>query len=203
MEIKIDHLDKNLPSIDSDQILVRDLCNDDVPKILDYWFHSPPGFIESLGVDTSKMPTEEEMEKALHRKIHENQLLEFSKLNALAIVYKNQAIGFHSINPITEGEFGIFHAHIWSPEMRRRSVGLHSYPKACKVFMKRFNLQKILFKTPVQNIGAIRVKEKLGIRCIGEEIIGFGIIKDGTIAKVFEWNESEIFNAGQNHESSN
>ena len=60
--------------------------------------------------------------------------------------------------------------------------------------MSRFNLSRILFKTPVQNIGAIRVKEKLGIRYIGEEIIGFGIIKEGTKAKVFELTRDEIEN---------
>jgi hypothetical protein len=43
-----------------------------------------------------------------------------------------------------------------------------------------------LFKTPIQNITAIRVKEQLGIRCIGEEIVSFGMIQEGTRAKVFE-----------------
>jgi len=43
---------------------------------------------------------------------------------------------------------------------------MHTYPKACHIFFERFDLRRILFKTPVQNMGAIRVKEKLGIPCL-------------------------------------
>ncbi len=52
--------------------------------------------------------------------------------------------------------------------------------------MERFDLKRILFKTPVQNVGAIRVKEKLGIRFIGEEVVEFGAIRAGTLARVYE-----------------
>jgi len=55
------------------------------------------------------------------------------------------------------------------PEFRRRGVAECSYPQACRVFLQRFDLQRIRFKPPAQNVGAIRVKEKLGIRFIGEE----------------------------------
>ncbi|TAJ69308.1 MAG: hypothetical protein EPO42_15640 [Gallionellaceae bacterium] len=68
---------------------------------------------------------------------------------------------------------------------------MKSYPLALKIFFERFNLKQILFKTPAQNIGAIRVKEKLKIRCTGEEIIGFSVIKDGTLAKTFALTRAE------------
>ena len=70
--------------------------------------------------------------------------------------------------------------------MRRKGIAMITYPKAGRIFMERFDLKRILFKTPLQNIGAIRVKEKLGIRWIGEEAVSFGIIQDDTLAKVFE-----------------
>ena len=131
------------------------------------------------------------MEKSFREKCAANKALPHSKANGLVIVYQNQAIGIHSLNPLIEGDYGIFHAHIWKPEMRRRGLGKYTYPKACEIFMKRFDLKRILFKTPCQNTGAIRVKEKLGIRCIGEEVIGFSIIKDDTLAKVFELTSAE------------
>lgn len=179
-------------TIEPKLISVRDLTFSDLPLILKYWFGSPPGFIESMGVDPKKMPTETEMESNLRKKISDNEKLPFSKLNALVITYDQRPIGFHTINPLVEGDFGVFHAHIWDSNFRRRGIAIHSYPKACRIFIERFNLEKVLFKTPVQNTGAIRVKEKLGIRTIGEEVIGFGIIRDGTKAKVFEINRSEV-----------
>jgi len=175
-------------------VSIRDLSEEDIPSVLNYWFHSPPGFIESMGVDLDKMPKESEMEQSIRAKLIENASQPVSKLNVVVIVYNKLPVGFHTINPLTEGESGIFHAHIWDPNYRKRGIALYSYPKACRIFMSRFNLSRILFKTPVQNIGAIRVKEKLGIRYIGEEIIGFGIIKEGTKAKVFELTRDEIEN---------
>lgn len=109
-----------------------------------------------------------------------------------ANLYDGNPIGMHTMNPLIEGDYGVFHAHIWEPSLRRRGVGLHSYPKALKIFMERFKLNRILFKTPTQNVGAIRVKEKLKIRYVGEEVINFGIIKDGTLAKVFEVTREEM-----------
>ena len=159
--------------------------------MLDYWFRSPPGFIYSLGVDPQKMPTESELTNTLKKKFLENQDLKVSKLNALAICYQDRAIGVHTLNPLIEGDYGIFHAHIWPPEMRRRGIGMISYPLACNIFIGRFNLKRILFKTPVQNTGSIRVKEKLGIRLIGEELIDYNIIRAGTPAKVFELLKAE------------
>lgn len=187
-------MEKNLiEGIDRTNISVRDFEVDDIPHVLEYWFHSPKGFVESMGVDLAKLPKELDMKEHLTKRLHANSNSRISKLNALAILYKGQSIGFHTLVPVVEGEFGIFHAHIWRADMRQKGIGFYSYPKACKVFIERFNLQKILFKTPIQNIGAIKVKEKLGIRCIGEEVIGFDIIKEGTLGKVYELTREEAF----------
>jgi RimJ/RimL family protein N-acetyltransferase len=120
-----------------------------------------------------------------------NSLLAGSKSRFLTITYKNKAIGGHTLSPLVEGDYGVFHAHIWKPEMRGKGIARITYPIACRIFMERFNLKRILFKTPIQNIAAIRVKEQLGIRCVGEESISFGIIQDGTRAKVFELTRPE------------
>ena len=175
-------------------IALRDLTLQDVPLVLNYWFRSKPGFIESLGVDPNKMPTELQMATNLVGVLEKNSLLPESKLHALVITYDNEPVGFHTVNPITEGETAIFHAHIFKSELRGKGLAYYSYPLACNLFIKRFNLKKILFKTPIQNIGALRVKEKLGIRYVGEEIIDFSIIKAGTLAKVFELDCAESEN---------
>ena len=178
--------------LDKPEISVRDLSEEDVPHIINYWFYSPKGFIEAMGVDLAKLPTEDEMAMSLYEKIKTNKNSSNSKLNAVVICFQGEPIGFHTIFPLVESDYGIFHAHIWNPAFRGKGIALCSYPKACQVFFERFGLRKILFKTPIQNIGAIRVKEKLGIPCIGQEAINFGIIKNGTVAKVFELTRSNL-----------
>ena len=173
-------------------ISVRDLQLEDIPHVLNYWFHSPPGFIEGMAVDVMKLPSEIEMRDSLTAKCKSNSLLTKSKSNALAILKDSEAIGFHTLWPFTEGVDGIFHSHIWNPQMRGKGVALVSYLLAAQEFIKRFDLQKILYKTPMQNIGAIRVKQKLGIRELGEESVDFGIVKSGTLARVFELTREEL-----------
>lgn len=177
--------------VDPPSISVRDLGEADIPIVLDYWFRSPPGFIESLGADPAKFPVEAAFADALRQRVQRNASLASSKLASLAILHEGEFIGFHNLNPLVEGDHAVFHAHIARPEFRRRGVAEHSYPQACRVFLERFDLKRILFKTPVQNVGAIRVKEKLGIRFIGEELVDFGVLREGTLAKVFELTREE------------
>lgn len=181
-----------MDAVDSKPIAVRDLTEADLPILMDYWFRSPAGFIESLGVDTNKLSSEPEFVKSLTERIRANAGKFPSQLNALAITYAGRTIGQHSVNEIQPGESAIFHAHIFDPSMRRRQVGMTSYPLACQFFMNRFCLKRIWFKTPIQNTGSIRVKQKLGIREVDEEIINFGVVKEGTRARVFELLPGEL-----------
>lgn len=175
-----------------DKVSVRDLKESDISKILDYWHRSPNNFLENMGVDLNKMPSEFEMKKILLEKFQNITKDKSFKSTVLIITYEDQAVGVHSLFPIEVGEHAVFHAHIFDENFRGKGIAQISYMKACKIFIERFSFKRILFKTPVRNIGAIKVKEKLGIRCIGEEEINFGFIKEGTKAKVFELRREDL-----------
>ncbi len=178
-------------SVGHEFVAVRDFYEADVSPLVNYWYRSPQGFIETMGIDHEKLFPETQFRKLMLDTCEANTLLAVSKLPVLTITYKGKAIGSHAMSPLVEGDHGVFHAHIWNPEMRGKGIGRITYPKACLIFMNRFDLKRILFKTPIRNIAAVRVKEDLDIRCIGEEIIDFGIIRDGTRAKVFELTRPE------------
>jgi RimJ/RimL family protein N-acetyltransferase len=168
-------------------VSIRELSTAEVPFILDYWLNSPPGYLESIGVDPAKLPPRAEFERSLREKCE----WPVAKRGVLVIIYRGQAVGFHTLHPIAEGDYGIFHAHLWDESVRDRGIATVSYVKACHIFLNRFGLKRILFKTPIQNKGSIRVKEKLGIRYLHEERVSFGIVKDATLAKVFELTRDE------------
>lgn len=145
--------------IDQKLVSLRNITEADIPLLLNYWFHSPSGFIEGMGVDFKKMPTESEMKQTYLNRLAEMKINSEIKPAGVIITYDGKAIGMHSVVPFVEGDYGIFHAHIFNPDFRRKGLGMISYPKGCRLFMERFNLNKIIFKTPVQNTAAIRVKE--------------------------------------------
>lgn len=173
------------------KISVRDITRSDVDRVMDYLYRSPNGFIESIAIDPKKLAPESENRTLLLQRIREIEMGNCSQSQSLIILKDGVPVGHHSVNQITAGESAIFHAHIWRPEHRRLGIGTHSYPLACSVFMKRFALKRILFKTPIQNRGAIELKRRLGIREIGQENISFGLVRDNTPALVFELTRDE------------
>src|SRR5262245_10965590 len=106
--------------VDPLSISVRDLSEADIPLVLDYWFRSPRGFIESLGADPTKLPAETQFADSLRQRVRMNETLVRSKLSSLAILHDGQFVGFHNLNPLTEGDSGVFHAHISRTEFRGR-----------------------------------------------------------------------------------
>ena len=76
----------------------------------------------------------------------------------------------HTLTDLVENENAVFHAHIWDEENRKLGIGFYSYLKAADFCMVKLNLKKIIFKTPKISSGANRIKEKLGIPCLGETL---------------------------------
>jgi len=169
-------------------VSVRDFQASDIQKQLDYWYRSPAGYLESIGVDPARLPSESEMAANLAKVCGK------SEIPAVTILVNQCAIGVHLVAPVVRGESAVFHAHIWDASWRGKGVATRSYPLACEIFFKRFQLKRIDFKTPLQNIGAIRVKEKLGILVVGEEELATPIGRSGLRARCFEWTLSEFEN---------
>lgn len=180
------------PKITRNDVSLRDLAEGDVPLLMDYWYRSPPGYVEAMGVDPTKLEPEETMRKRLIERARSMKDQPQSKSPALCVLYQGEPIGVHVVNPVTEGESAVFHAHFWKRDLRGKGIGTVSYALASRLFMERFNLKEIYFKTPAQNTASIRVKEKLGIPYLGEEVIELGLVRAGTRAKVFRLRREEL-----------
>lgn len=177
-----------------DLISIRDFCAADVPRVLDYWYRSPAGYLESIGADPARLMPEEVMRSSMLGACAKNSELSAgdSKMPAVTLLYDDQPIGLHLVGPVVGGESAIFHAHIWDVAFRGKGISSVTYPLACEVFFRRFRLKKIFFRTPSMNIAAIRVKEKLGIRCTGEEPFESVLALPGLTAKCFELTPEEL-----------
>jgi hypothetical protein len=49
--------------VDPELVNVRDFSEQDVGQLIDYWYHSAPGFIKAMGIDPRKLLPEREFEK--------------------------------------------------------------------------------------------------------------------------------------------
>jgi len=184
------------PMFNRETIKFRDLLPEDIDLFLDYWHHSPLGFLEGMGVDPKKIASPEEMRTHLQAQI-DDIAKNGSKVGRLLIIeYLCEPIGYHNLNEIIAGDSALFHAHIWNPKMRGQGLGTYSYPRASRIYMDRFNLKKVRFISPIQNKGINRIKEKLGLKCLGETVMTAPFLITGTRGYMYELTEEHLKNLG-------
>jgi hypothetical protein len=173
-------------------VTLRDLVHEDLTPYCDYFYRSPAGFLEGMGVDIANLPPEENLRHLLQLSIEHPLPFDRRPADTLIITFAGKAIGNHSLTNIEYGSSGIFHAHIWSPDFRRKSLGSYTYPRACLAFMERFDLKKMFFETPVVNAGPNRLKQKLGLKPLGEGIARSPMCGANTRIFLYEWDRDQI-----------
>ena len=178
--------------IDPTRLLLRDFNLTDLDAYLNYFYHSPKGFLASIAVDFDKFPTESFMRTRMTDICHKFPNTEGSRNPALSLIYDRRPVGLHPLNELTPGDSGGLHAHIFQPEMRKQGLASLTLVPASKLFIERFRLKRLLYKIPIQNTGALRMVEKLEIREIGKEVLNSGIVIAGTRVRVFELQSSEV-----------
>lgn len=168
--------------INSEDVSIRDFLPEDIKPLVNYWTQSSAEFWKIRGVDKLKLPSEKEFTER-----YQDAFQNFGGVKTLAvIVFQGKSIGVHSLTELVENENAIFHAHIWDDENRKLGIGFYSYIKAAEYFIQKLNLKKIIFKTPKINAGANRVKEKIGIPCIGETVFESPILFSSLDANLYE-----------------
>ncbi len=110
----------------------------------------------------------------------------------MIIEYDGIPIGVYVLNQIEHGKQGFIHAHIWRPEFRQSGISTFSLPKACKFFIDRFELSKIIFEIPITNLGANRAIQKYGITAIKEVVMDNPLVIENTKAFRYEFFPNQI-----------
>lgn len=153
---------KNAAMVQPWRITLRDFCRDDIEPTLDYWYRSPPGYIEALGFDRSQMRSESEMAQNLEHLCAGGVV---GEMPWLTVELDGVAIGVHLINQIDRNRgTASFHAHYWHSAARGRGVFRASFPRSCVMFLDRFRLQRIIVVAPIHNPASIRSMANIGLQ---------------------------------------
>ena len=165
-----------------EDVTIRNFLQEDITPLVNYWTKNSAEFWKARGLDKSKLMSESEFTD-----FYLNAFRKYGDVKTVAVIlYKNKAIGVHTLTDFIENESAIFHAHIWNEEHRKIGIGNYSYIKAADFFMKKLNLKKIIFKSPKINLGANRIKEKLGIPCLGDTVFESPVLFAPIQANLYE-----------------
>ncbi len=161
-----------MPKILPSEVVIRKFLEIDIEPLASYWTEGPDEFFTSRGVNRAKMKSKLECISSYKKAFAE----ECGIRDICTIVFRDRAVGVHTLTHLIEETEAIFHAHIWKEEDRKIGIGEISYIKGMDFFFETLKLKKIVFKTPKINIGANRLKQKLGIPCLGETIFDVPIL---------------------------
>lgn len=157
---------KQAKPVSAADVSVRVFQHEDIAPLVDYWTGSTEEFWRLRGVDKAKLKSRDQF-IAAYEELFESK----GGVPSIAtILLRGQAVGVHSLTDIVPGDSAVFHAHIWHEENRHRGIAVYSYLKGSEFFFNTLGLKKIIFKTPKLNLGANRLKEKIGIPATGDTL---------------------------------
>lgn len=169
------------------KISLRTIKEEDIPFISDYWYSNSTEFWGSIFADRTKFPSQSEFTQRL-----KNQVCATSAdIRMFIICFENQPIGFFSLTHVVTNDSGILHAHLCDPKYRKMGIMTIAYPMACLKFCDTLHLNKIVFETPVGNLSANRIKEKLNLKPIKVVSPKSLLFVQGIMANYYELTKDE------------
>ena len=150
------------------RLSVREIAEQDIDPISDYWLNADPSFMRSMGVDLSKMPTREDWRNMLMEQLSQP----YEKKGSYCIIWQlnGKEIGHSNINKIVFGEEAYMHLHIWHPEERKKGLGTSFIKLTIPWFFKKYKLKNLYCEPYAINDAPNRTLKNAGFEFVKEYI---------------------------------
>lgn len=147
---------------------VRELQEQDIPLIVDYWLHSDPEHLQRMGVDLTKIPTADQLQANLLTQL--NRPIEQKMAYCIIWLLDDKPIGHCNTNPTRFGEEAFMHLHIWQNQGRQKGIGTQLVKLTLPWFFNKLQLKKLYCQPYALNPAPNRTLEKLGFKFVKEYI---------------------------------
>jgi len=133
---------------------------EDIHDIIDYWHSSSDSYLESMGVDLSKLPSPKDLLNYLESQAE----LPLSEKTSFALIWwsDGKKIGHCNLNQIVFGEQAQLHLHIWDSSIRKKGIGSKLILKSLESFFGNMKLKKIYCEPYALNDAPNRTLKKVG-----------------------------------------
>ena len=142
------------------KLSVRHLEITDHKNIVDYFLNSDKDFLNSMGVDTSKLPSRQEWLDILHSDF----TLSTDKKKFFYIIWllDNQPVGHSNINNIIYSNEAYMHLHIWQKQARQKGMGVEFLKLTIPYYFDIFQLKNLFCEPSAHNPAPNKTLEKTG-----------------------------------------
>jgi len=147
---------------------VREIQQQDIDPIIQYWLDSKPAFLEAMGVDLGKIPGRNEWRKMLTEQL--SQSIEEKKSYCIIWEVDRKSVGHSNINKIIFGEEAYMHLHIWNADARKKGFGSAFVKLTLPWFFEKFRLKNLYCEPYALNPAPNKTLEKAGFEFVKEYI---------------------------------
>ncbi|MBC5772645.1 GNAT family N-acetyltransferase [Pontibacter sp. KCTC 32443] len=147
---------------------VRELQEQDITLIADYWLKSDSEHLIGMGVDMAKLPTRQQLTQMLQAQLnaplHEKQ--------SYCVIWEvdSQAVGHSNINKIMFGEEAYMHLHMWRSDIRKQGLGSALVKMSLPYFFENLQLKTLYCEPYALNPAPNKTLQKVGFELEKEYI---------------------------------
>ena len=144
----------------------RELEENDIPLIADYWTTASKEYLLAMGAEIEKLPPRDYWFTALAQQLADD----YNQKKAYATIWQieGQPIGHCNLFPIYYGNEAGMHLHIWKPEHRKLGYGAQLVKLSLPLFFRNMRLKTIICEPYALNDGPNKTLEKAGFEFIKE-----------------------------------
>ena len=153
-----------LKNMNETNLSVREIQEQDIESLSNYWFNADNDFLITMGVDLAKMRTRSEWEAMLMEQI--NSTVENKKSYCVIWLLNNKTVGHSNINKIKIGEEAYMHLHLWNSDSRKKGLGIEFIKLTLPYFFEKFKLQNLFCEPYALNPAPNKAIEKVGFEFV-------------------------------------
>lgn len=143
---------------------VREMKLEEANLMIDYFLGSDLRFLDGMGVDPDKLPSQSEWFELLRQDFA--MPMQQRKFFYLVWDVEGSPIGHCNINRIVFGETAYMHLHIWNGSHRRSGVATRLLRQSITRFFEQFELERLYCEPYARNPAPNQTLPKHGFQLI-------------------------------------
>lgn len=152
----------------SGKLSIKEIEENEIVYISNYWLKSNKVFLESMGVNVKKLPSEIDFTTMLSEQI--KKPTEEKNSYCLLWLLDGKPVGHSNTNPTQYGDHAYMHLHIWDKEHRRKGYGIQFLRLTIARFFEVLKINTLYSQPYSKNPAPNKTLEKLGFQLVEETI---------------------------------
>ena len=143
---------------------VREMTESEFEFVIEYFFRATPEFLETLGVDPTRLPTPDSWRERFRRE--QAKPIEQRAWLVVTWLKDSRPLGFSTSDKITYGEQANMHLHVVDPERRNQGYGAECVRRSADIYFERLKLKRLFCEPYAFNVAPNRTLQRAGFKYV-------------------------------------